>query len=128
MPFALILGSLAEVLDGRGWDVVGRLVVILGIKTRSSWKRDLRDTRSRLKSLAVKRPSFRGAIKEGQRRVQVLRKETTSRPDCLDKVSQTAEQNRAHISFISFCSFKPSSGSASDPFLDCAGGAKRDNI
>src|ERR1700735_3214644 len=95
-------------------------LVMFGIKTRSSWKRDLRETRRRLKSLVVNRPSFRGAMKKGQRRVQVLRKEMMSRPECLDRVSQTAEQKRAQISFISFCSFKPSSGSVDDLVLECA--------
>jgi hypothetical protein len=103
-------------------------VVMLGLKTRSSWKRDLRDTRRRLKSLVVKRPSSRGAMKEGQRRVQALRKEMMSRPEYLDRLSQTAEQKRVQISFMSFCGFKPSSGSASDLCLECAGGVYRDII
>ena len=103
--------------------MLDRLVDMLGIRTRSSWKRDLRETRRRLKSLVVKRPSFRGAMKEGQRPVQALRKEIMSRPECLDRVSQTAEQKRVQISFMSFCSFKLSSGSASNLFLECAGGA-----
>lgn len=128
MPFALAWGSRVDVLDGRGWDEPDRLVVMLGIRTRSSWKRDLRETRRRLKSLVVNRPSFRGAMKEGQRRLQPLRKETMSRPACLDRVSHTAEQKRVQISFISFCSFKTSSGSASIVFLDCAGGGYRDII
>jgi hypothetical protein len=108
--------------------VLDRLGVMLGIRTRSSWKRDLRDTRSRLKSLVVNRPSFSGAMKEGQRRVHVLRKEMISRPECFDRVSQTAEQKRVQISFISFCNFKPSSGSPSNLFLGCAGGALREII
>jgi len=123
MPFALLLGSCVEVLGGSGWGAMDKLVVTLGIKTRSSWKRDLRETRRRLKSLVVNRPSFRGAMKEGQRRVQALRKEMISRPECFDRVSQTAEQKRVQISFISFCSFNPSSGSAKDMFLECDGGA-----
>ncbi len=103
--------------------MLDRLLVTLGIKTRSSWKRGLRETRRRLKSLVVNRPSFRGAMKEGQSLVLVLRKDMMSLPECFDNVSQTAEQNRVHISFISFCIFKPSSRSVNDLFLDGAGGA-----
>ena len=103
--------------------MLARLVVMLGIKTRSSWKRDLRDTRRRLKSLVVNSPSLRGAMKEGQRRVQVVRNEMMSRPEYFDRESQTAEQKRAHISFISVCDFKLSSDSVADLLLDWAGGA-----
>ena len=123
MPFALLLESRVEVLGGGSWDVLDKFVVMLGIKTRSSWNRDLREMRRRLKSLVANKPSFRGAMKEGQRRVQALRKEIISRPECLDKVSQTAEQKRIQISFMSFCSFKSSSGAVKDLFLGSAGGA-----
>jgi hypothetical protein len=74
---------------------------MLGTKKRSSWNRDRRDTSRRLNSLVVKRPSSRGAMKEGQRRVHAVRKEMISRPECLERVSQTAEQKRVQMSLIS---------------------------
>lgn len=123
MPFALLLESCVEVLSGGSWDALDEFVVMLGIKTRSSWNRDLREMRRRLKSLVVNKPSFSGAMKEGQRRVQALRKEMISRPECLDRVSQTAEQKRVQISFMSFRSFKSPSGAVKDLFLESAGGA-----
>ncbi len=38
----------------------------------------------------------------GQRREQTDRKVRISRPECLARESQTAEQKRVHVSFVSF--------------------------
>src|SRR5579871_1482916 len=82
-------------------EVLNEFGDIEGTKTRSSWNKERRDTSRRLKSLVVKRPSSRGEMKEGQRRMQVARKDMMSRPEYLDRVSQTAEQKRVQTSFVS---------------------------
>lgn len=59
--------------------------------------------------------------------MQALRKEMTSRPECLDRESQTAEQNRLQKSFAScsvLSSYSVGDGDSddSDCLVDIGGG------
>lgn len=78
----------------RGCGVVAEVVTMVGMSTDSDWNRVRCERRSLLNSLAWKVPARMGAVKVGQRRRHVVRKETTSRPECRARVSQTAEVKR----------------------------------
>ena len=85
-------------------DLILGIGVMVGISVASDWKRARCATSSLLNSLGVKVGGVvrRGAVKDGHNRVHSVRKEGTERPECRASVSHTAEQNRVHISFVSF--------------------------
>lgn len=75
---------------------------ILWTRAESLWKSDRFASRSLENGEGFKEPSRIGFTKRGQRRRQTERKDTMSRPECLDRESQTAEQYLDHTPFVSF--------------------------
>jgi hypothetical protein len=83
-------------------DCIDLSFTILGTRMLSFWKRGRLATRRRLNGVAYREPSRMGRMNFGQRREQMDLKVRMSRPECLARESQTAEQKRDHVSFVSF--------------------------
>jgi ribosomal protein L32 len=75
---------------------------MLGTRTLSFWKSDRFARSSLLNGVGLCVPSRTGLMKRGQRRRHTARKESKSRPECLDRESHTTEQKRFHVSCVSF--------------------------
>lgn len=86
---AIVVGAVC--VDGV---MVYEVVVMLGMRTCSFWKSVRFETRMREKSLVVYVPSRIGAVNCGHKRRLRERMLRISRPECLERVSQTAETKR----------------------------------
>lgn len=73
-----------------------------GTSTESFWKSERLATKRREKGEGLREPSNMGFMKRGQRRRHTDRKERISRPECLERESQIAEQYLVQTSFVSF--------------------------
>lgn len=117
MFFVVVTSSLRlcmvkdEVLETARSCGVKEAATMDGTSTASDWNKVRCDRRSLLNSLGWKTPPRIGAVKIGQRRRHVVRKETMSRPECRAKVSQTAEVKRVQIVAL----FWAASSTASTP-------------
>ncbi len=72
------------------------------VKAASFWNRDRLADMSFENGVGSNEPSRIGFMKRGQSRRHRERKESMSRPEYLERESQTAEQYRDQVSFVSF--------------------------
>ena len=82
--------------------VVGRMDMMLGLRTDSSWKWERAATSSLENSLGSWTPLSMGAMKRGQRASQARRKAGRDRAAERTRASWTAAQNRGQRSVVSW--------------------------
>lgn len=80
---------------------VGVVEMKSGTSMLSFWRSERFAFTNLLKGIDEREPSRIGRMNLGQRRMHTFRKERISRPEYLDRVSQTMEQNLDQVSDVS---------------------------